>query len=572
VWASQSKDGDGYAIVLRLFDALGVPVGGERTVNQTTAGSQIDPAIAAADPQLVVVWTGPNPASPSHTEVWARRYSLDGNPLSNELRVNSATSGNQSQPAVGMAADGSFLVAWTADQGDGSGYGVFARRFDAAGNATTGDIVVPATTLYDQSTPAVAALASGGYVVAWTSYLQAAPSQIGPQPVVFAQRFDALGNKVGAPIQVTEQSFDRQEVPAVDGEGDGGFLVAWQATVLASGDRQVRLRRYDAQGVAASGELPMNSTAAGDQAAPAIAAQPGGRFVGAWSSFGQDGSSWGIFGQRFGTPLEPCAPDADTLCLNDGRFRVEVDWATALGTSGEGQAVQLTGDTGYFWFFGDANVEIVIKVLEACSPFGNYWVFAGGLTDVQVSIVVTDTETGTVRAYQNPLGTQFLPIQDTGHFFVCSGAALDPAESAPASTPESAPAGLPAAIWSVVATEDTSPCVPGAETLCLNDGRFEVRATWQTFQGAAGNGQAVALTPDTGYFWFFGAANVEMVIKVLDGCVLNDSYWVYAGGLTDVATHITVRDSATGSVWTADNPQLTPFQPIQDVNALPTCP
>jgi len=54
--------------------------------------------------------------------------------------------------------------------------------------------------------------------------------------------------------------------------------------------------------------------------------------------------------------------------------------------------------------------------------------------------------------------------------------------------------------------------------------------------------------------------------------VVNGSYWIYAGGLTDVETHIDVRDTATGAVWTADNPQLTPFQPIQDVNAFPTCP
>ncbi|MCB9378348.1 MAG: hypothetical protein H6511_06240 [Holophagales bacterium] len=574
VWASQSKDGNGFGVVLRLFDGSGGPVngphGGEIVVNQTTAGNQIDPAIAAGGAQLVVVWTGPNPASPSQTEVWARRYGLDGQALSSELRANATSSGNQSQPSVAVADDGSFLVAWTADQGDGSGYGVFARRFDAAGNATTGDLVVPTTTLYDQSTPSVAALSTGGWVVAWTSYLQETPSQVGPQPIVFAQRFDASGGKVGAPIQVTAQAFDRQENPSVDAESDGGFVVAWQATLLATGDRQVRIQRYDAAGVSAGGELPLNSTPTGDQVSPAVAAQPGGRFVGVWSSFGQDGSSWGIFGQRFGTPLEPCAPGPTTLCLNDGRFKVEVDWATALGTSGEGHAVALTDDTGYFWFFDAANVEIVIKVLEACTPFGNYWVFAGGLTDVQVSIVVTDSDTGTVRAYQNPLGTQFLPIQDTGHFFVCSAAApgdpTPPAASAPAPTSTLGRSGT------TVTTEDTSPCVADAETLCLNGGRFEVRTSWTTFQGASGDGQAVALTADTGYFWFFGAANVEMVIKVLEGCVVNGSYWIYAGGLTDVETHIAVRDTATGAVWTADNPQQTPFQPIQDVNAFPTCP
>ncbi len=578
VWASQGKDGNGFGIVLRLFDHLGSSTGGEILVNQTTAGNQIGPRVAAADSQFVVVWTGPNPASATQTEVWARRYAVNGQPFSGELRANSATSGNQSQPAVALAADGSYVVAWTSDEGDGSGYGVFARRFDAQGNATTGDLVVPATTLYDQTTPAVAALATGGYVVAWTSYLQALGSQIGPQPIVMAQRFDALGAKVGAPIQVTAQSVDRQEAPSVDAESGGGFLVAWQATVLASGDRQVRARRYDAAGAPLSGELPLNSTQAGDQAAPAIAAQPGGRFVATWASFGQDGSSWGIFGQRFGTPLEPCAPGPTTLCLNDDRFEVEVSWATALGSSGQGQAIQLTADTGYFWFFGQDNVEIVLKVLEACSPFGNYWVFAGGLTNVQATIVVTDTESGETHAYGNPLGTPFQPIQDAGNFIVCNNlptkTPAPPLDSAqvPAAWSDS-PNGAGSA-WRLVAEVDTSPCLPGAETLCLNGGRFEIRVEWETFMGASGTGKAVPLTTDTGYFWFFNAANVEMVIKVLDGCGINQSFWVYAGGLTDVETRITARDSSTGLTWEAMNPQRTPFQPIQDVNAfpLPACP
>lgn len=565
VWASQNRDGDGYGIVLRLFDHLGQPIGGtyggELLVNQTTAGNQIQPDLAMADPGFVVVWTGPNPASPGQTEIWARRYALDGQALSGEFRVNVATSGNQLQPAVAMAADGSFLVVWASDQGDGSGYGVFARRFDAGGNATTGDLLLPAATLHDQTAPAAAALSTGGYAVAWQSALQAGSSQLGPQPIIVAQRLDGAGQKVGPALQVTPESSHRQEAPALAAEASGGFVVAWQATDVDSGDIQSLGRRFDAAGTALTGEFPLHTTNANEQATPALAALPGGRFTAAWASFGQDGSSWGIFAQRFGTPLEPCAPDATTLCLNGGRFRVTVAWATALGTSGQGQAVPLTSDTGYFWFFNEENVEIVIKVLEACTPFGNYWVFAGGLTNVEATIVVTDTASGETRAYGNPLGTMFQPIQDAGHFFACSGATTAPEE--PRATRALPPAQAAAA---------AAACVANAETLCLNDGRFEVRVDWAIFDGQSGTGQAVPLTADTGYFWFFGAANVEMVIKVLDGCGVNASYWVFAGGLTDVFTHIRVRDTVTDMVWERTNPQQTPFQPIQDVGAFPVCP
>jgi hypothetical protein len=114
----------------------------------------------------------------------------------------------------------------------------------------------------------------------------------------------------------------------------------------------------------------------------------------------------------------PCEPNDTTLCLNGGRFAVNVDWATNTGNSGSGQGVSLTSDAGYFWFFNAANIEMVVKVLQACAVSQHFWVFAGGLTNVDVVMTVTDTETGVQKVYTNPLGTAFLPLQDTSAF-VC---------------------------------------------------------------------------------------------------------------------------------------------------------
>jgi hypothetical protein len=113
-----------------------------------------------------------------------------------------------------------------------------------------------------------------------------------------------------------------------------------------------------------------------------------------------------------------CAALSDVLCLNRERFQVEAFWRTATG-EGRAAAVEVTDDTGYLWFFGPSNVEVVIKVLDACSPFGKYWVFAGGLTDVKVEITVTDTQTGEAKVYTNLLGVAFKPVQDTGAFATC---------------------------------------------------------------------------------------------------------------------------------------------------------
>jgi subtilisin-like proprotein convertase family protein len=122
----------------------------------------------------------------------------------------------------------------------------------------------------------------------------------------------------------------------------------------------------------------------------------------------------------------PCVSGGQTLCLTreagaaEGRFRVTATWEAPDGTRGSGQAVPLTPDTGYFWFFSQTNVEVVVKVLNACSaPFNRFWVFAGGLTNVEVEVVVEDTKTGERRAYFNPQRSAFRPVQDTDAFATC---------------------------------------------------------------------------------------------------------------------------------------------------------
>jgi len=116
----------------------------------------------------------------------------------------------------------------------------------------------------------------------------------------------------------------------------------------------------------------------------------------------------------------PCTPTPDSMCLNAGRFRVKASFLTPQGDAGDAQAVKLTDDSGYLWFFSSTNIEAVIKVLNACTPsFNHYWVFAGGLTNVRVLLTVTDTDHLVTKAYINPQGFAFQPIQDTGAFATC---------------------------------------------------------------------------------------------------------------------------------------------------------
>jgi len=107
--------------------------------------------------------------------------------------------------------------------------------------------------------------------------------------------------------------------------------------------------------------------------------------------------------------------DGSVLYLGTNRrYEVRATWSSVRqGTSGTGTAINLTGETGYFWFFSPSNLEVVAKVLDACAGDGYVWVFAGGLTNLHVDLTVTDTQTGAVKTYTNAEDTPFAPIQDT---------------------------------------------------------------------------------------------------------------------------------------------------------------
>src|SRR5688500_5265578 len=104
------------------------------------------------------------------------------------------------------------------------------------------------------------------------------------------------------------------------------------------------------------------------------------------------------------------------------------------------------------------------------------------------------------------------------------------------------------------AFEVSAACSPGAEQLCLNHSRFRVTARFTTPSESTA-AHAVTLTGDTGYFWFFQPTNVELTVKVLDGCGVNQRYWVFASGLTNQAVEIAVTDTKTGTTRTYNNPR-----------------
>ena len=104
------------------------------------------------------------------------------------------------------------------------------------------------------------------------------------------------------------------------------------------------------------------------------------------------------------TPAGACVPTPLSLCLLGSRFQVDVTWINqhSNGLQGVGTAIPGTDQTGYFWFFSADNTELVVKMVDGRPLNNHFWVFRGGLSDVDYTIRVTDTATGAVRTYRNP--------------------------------------------------------------------------------------------------------------------------------------------------------------------------
>lgn len=116
------------------------------------------------------------------------------------------------------------------------------------------------------------------------------------------------------------------------------------------------------------------------------------------------------------------------------------------------------------------------------------------------------------------------------------------------------------------------PCVPDAQTLCLG-GRFRARATWKAGDGRAGLASVLPVpSADSGLLWFVSPDNLELLVKVLDGCAQNGWYWIFTGPATNVQYLLTVTDTRTGRVRVYFNPQGVAPQAVTDTSAFADCP
>ncbi len=270
---------------------------------------------------------------------------------------------------------------------------------------------------------------------------------------------------------------------------------------------------------------------------------------------------------------DPCDSDPTLLCLNSERFVVEVEWRDFQGGTGGGQLVPFrSDDSGLFWFFDPDNWEMLVKVLDGCGINDRFWVFAAATTNVEYTLRVTDRLTGSSKSYFNPLGRSAPAITDTDAFATCGGSSLTAGPSARLEVlgmrDEPRRRNLEPG-----APKQADDCPPGPADMCLNNGRFRVAVDWRAFVGGTGSGRVVRFgSDDSGLFWFFDPDNWEMLVKVLDGCDINNRYWVFSAATTNVGYTLRVTDTETDTVQKYDNRLGRAAAAITDTDAFATCP
>jgi hypothetical protein len=302
VWQSYAQDGSGYGIFAQRYDAAGLRRGGEFQVNTYTTDDQHEPLVASdAAGNFVVVWASYGQDG-SGDGVFGQRFDASGTPRGSEFRVNTYTAGDQrSHRPIAVDAAGNFVVVWTDYGGhDGSYAGIFGQRFDAAGTPRGSEFQVNTYTTFLQLVASVASAASGDFVVVWWSMGQDQGTD-----GIYAQRYDDAGVPLGSEFRVNTFTPGQQAISAVASDAAGNFIVVWDSYAQDGSDFGIFGQRYEALGTPLGSEFQINVHTTGRQDSALVAADTIGNFVVTWRSYAQDGDGQGILGRRydaFGVP------------------------------------------------------------------------------------------------------------------------------------------------------------------------------------------------------------------------------------------------------------------------------
>lgn len=295
VWSSAWQDGSSWSVQGQRFNADGSPDGGEFQLNTNTSGDQVHPHITALpNGGEVISWSDETSVGSGDHDLMMRVYDAAGNEVTaGPVRVNTTTAGTQyhwtehGSPGAGYD-DGSFILTWSSQNVDGSGYAAVYQRFDANGDPIGNETRINTTTQNDQHTPSVTVLPNGNTVIVWSSDLGGATGW-----QVHSQTYDANFNPIGGETTVNTTSSGTQAWPDIVTLADGGYVVAWSSDTGDGSSWGVYAQQFDASGNAVGGERLINTYTNSEQRNPQLAADSDGGYYVAFNNAWGDGSSWG---------------------------------------------------------------------------------------------------------------------------------------------------------------------------------------------------------------------------------------------------------------------------------------
>lgn len=314
VWQDNSEtppDTSGYAIRGRFVGLDGVPLGLDILINDPNNSifDQEEPDVAANSLGIYVVWTDTSGrgGDPS-TSVKGRFIASTGELLSPERLINSTVDGIQQDVAVAATGMSAFVVVWTDQSGLSLSRGedVRGRVVGSTGELGQPDFIVNANPASNQAQPAIARGPDGGLMVVWTETTAAGSD-------IRGRLLSAAGTPFGPDIAINSTTAGSQLAPSVAATSQG-YLVAWTDQSLTSGDIDggaVRGRFFDAAGTALSDDFLVNTTTAGDQQGPHVEALFDGSLLIAFEDerFGGSNAANNVRVRRFGADGQPLGDD-----------------------------------------------------------------------------------------------------------------------------------------------------------------------------------------------------------------------------------------------------------------------
>jgi hypothetical protein len=353
VWEDNVTDGDGLGISALQLDSGFSAYRSPFRVNVTGAQDQERPQVSLLQGGgAVFVWQG---GAMGFQHIYARFLSAGGTWLStNDIVVNTATT-YQVNPVVATLANSNVVVIWASYNQftSSSMQDVYGQLFSPDGQKIGGEFMVNQFAMFNQRSPAVAALSGGGFVVVWVSEQErglaassgefvysASTNQVSVD--VYARLYGAGGAPASNEILVNN-SFNPCASPRVAAGSDGGFMVAWAQKDLSNRSNSWDIVARPLSGTGVPGNLvAVNTTTYGDQFAPDISAA-GTDFMVVWTSLGQDGSMEGAYGRFLrndGTPTSDeiqvntawISKQIHPAVASDGSGRFLATWSSFIGT------------------------------------------------------------------------------------------------------------------------------------------------------------------------------------------------------------------------------------------------